>query len=167
MINLSRARKPLLSPIIRKPGEGDLFPYFGAQLERVLARAETYDAMNILRLRLTPDGSPPLHMHTREDEAWIVMSGEVKFWTGGETLADCATAVIPTGGVAYGPRLVPHTFQTYTDTAEVMVITTPGFFEDHMLEIGDLENAEKANSPEESAKFGIVTLYRPPIFGRD
>lgn len=167
MTGLSRPREPLLSPVIRRPGEGDLFPYFGAQLERVLARTETYDAMNILRLRLTPDGSPPLHMHTREDETWIVMSGQVKFWTGGQSLADCDTEIIPAGGVAYGPRLVPHTFQTYTDTAEVMIITTPGFFEDHMLQIGDLKNAQKANAAEESAKFGVVTLDRPPIFNKD
>lgn len=160
-------REPLLAPVIRNPGTGDVFPYFGAQFERVLARSETYDALNVLRLTLTPDGSPPLHMHTREDETWVVMSGEVKFWTGGQTLADCETAVVGAGGLAYGPRLVPHTFQTYTSSAEVLIITNPGFFEDHMLAIGDLAESQQSNGAEEIAKYGVTVLDRPPVFGKD
>ncbi|MBS9534265.1 cupin domain-containing protein [Mycobacterium sp. M1] len=123
--------------------------------------------MSILRLTLTPDGSPPLHMHTREDEMWVILAGEVKFWTGGQTLADCDSGVVSAGGVAYGPRLVPHTFQTHTPQAEVLIVMTPGGFEDHMLSIGTTADSEKSNSAAEMASFGVTILDRPPIFGQD
>lgn len=167
MANVGKSRKPLLSPVIRNPGAGDIFPYFAADFERVLSRAESYDAMNILRLTLTPDGAPPLHVHEREEETWVVLSGEVKFWTGGRTLGECETAVVTPGGVAYGPRLVPHTFQTHTPTAEVLILTTPGYFEDHMVAIGDVEHAKKSNTPEAVSQFGVTLLDRAPIFGQD
>lgn len=160
-------RPPVLSPLVRNRGSGDMFPYFGAELERVIARSETYDALNVLRLELTPDGSPPLHVHEREDETWVVVSGEVKFWTGGDTLGACDTAILGAGGVAYGPRLVPHTFQTRTPTAEVLIITTPGYFEDHMVAIGTTADSVVTNTAEEIAKFGVRVLDRPPVFGRD
>ncbi|OBJ69085.1 cupin domain-containing protein [Mycobacterium sp. 1274756.6] len=160
-------RPALLDPVLRDPGAGDLFPYFDAHLERVIARSETYDALNVLRLTLTPDGAPPLHMHTREDETWVVLDGEVKFWTGGQNLAACDTGVLGSGGVAYGPRLVPHTFQSQTPTAEVLIITTPGFFEDHMLAIGTTAQSKYTNTVEEIAKFGVTVLDRPPVYGQD
>ena len=159
--------RSLLTPLLRDRGVGEMFPYFAAELERVVGRGETNDTLSVLRLTLTPGGSPPLHMHTREDETWVVLAGEVKFWTGGQTLGDCETGMVSAGGVAYGPRLVPHTFQTHTPEAEVLIVMTPGMFEDHMLAIGTTEHAEEANSAEESAKFGVSILDRPPIFGKD
>src|SRR5262249_15088451 len=53
----------------------------------------------------------PLHAHSREDEIWYVVEGEITFTIGDRTF---------TGGpgtFAYIPRNVPHTFQVRSATA--------------------------------------------------
>lgn len=82
-------------------------------------------------------------------------------------MAECDTAVLVSGGVAYGPRLVPHTFQAQTPTAEVLIVTTPGYFEDHMLHIGSLEESARSNTGEALAAFGVTVLDRSPVHGQD
>lgn len=154
-------------PVLRNRGVGDVFPYFADTLERVIARKETNDALSVLRLSLTPDGATPLHRHSREDEIWIVLDGEVKFWTGGNTLAECDRGTVKAGGVAYGPRNIPHTFQTFSERSEVLILMTPGMFEDHMLAIGDVANSKESNSEKLVEEFGITILDRPPVYGKD
>lgn len=65
----------------------------------------------------------PLHVHSNEDEAFVMLSGSGTFWAGEERyeLAD--------GGVAWLPRDLPHTYRIDSEVAEVMTLCTPGGFE--------------------------------------
>jgi quercetin dioxygenase-like cupin family protein len=71
-----------------------------------------------------PEGfSPPRHIHTREDEALLVLDGEAWFDIDGEVrLAGPGTSL-------YMPRGVPHTFRVKSPVARTIGVIVPGAFE--------------------------------------
>ena len=71
-----------------------------------------------------PEGfSPPRHIHTREDEVFLVLEGEAWFDVDGER------QLAGPGASIYMPRGVPHTFRVKTPVARMLGIMTPGAFE--------------------------------------
>jgi len=74
--------------------------------------------------------SPPRHIHTREDEVFLVLQGEVWFdLDGKKTLAGPGASV-------YMPRGVPHTFRVKSPVAKMLGIMTPGAFEELFRNLG-------------------------------
>src|SRR4029077_8641004 len=72
---------------------------------------------------LLPHGaSPPLHTHP-QDERYVVLEGHVTVQAAGERfeLAEGGTALVPMG--------VPHTFRVDSETARVLVLSTPAGLE--------------------------------------
>jgi Cupin domain len=71
-----------------------------------------------------PEGfSPPRHIHTREDEVFLVLEGDASFDVDGRRL------LAGPGTSVYMPRGVPHTFRVESATARMLGIMTPGQFE--------------------------------------
>jgi quercetin dioxygenase-like cupin family protein len=72
-----------------------------------------------------PEGfSPPRHIHTREDEVFLVLDGDVCFDLDGQRrLAGPGTSV-------YMPRGVPHTFRIQSPVARMLGVMAPGAFEE-------------------------------------
>jgi quercetin dioxygenase-like cupin family protein len=74
--------------------------------------------------------SPPRHIHTREDEVFLVLEGEVWFdLDGTKHLAGPGTSV-------YMPRGVPHTFRVQSPVAKMLGFMTPGAFEELFRNLG-------------------------------
>jgi quercetin dioxygenase-like cupin family protein len=67
----------------------------------------------------------PLHVHSREDEAFFVIDGELQFWLG-----DGPPSRYRSGGLAWLPRSLPHAFVVTSPTARFLTIMIPGGFED-------------------------------------
>jgi hypothetical protein len=71
-----------------------------------------------------PPLTPALHTHLREDELWYVLEGAFRFNCGGTMVRACA------GGMAFGPRGMPHNFQNVGDAlGRLLVIATPSGLE--------------------------------------
>jgi mannose-6-phosphate isomerase-like protein (cupin superfamily) len=68
----------------------------------------------------------PFHVHSREDEGFFVIEGEMKFWFG-----DDEPFTLGSGGLAWLPRSTPHGFLVTSPTARFLTITTPAGFEEH------------------------------------
>jgi quercetin dioxygenase-like cupin family protein len=62
--------------------------------------------------------SPPLHSHP-QDESYVVIEGELTLKIGDDRLS------LRAGGAAVAPIRVPHTFRVDSETARVIVISTP------------------------------------------
>jgi mannose-6-phosphate isomerase-like protein (cupin superfamily) len=82
------------------------------------------------RLGLSESWAPhghasPLHVHSREDEAFFVIDGEMQFWRGDEE-----PFRLGPGGLAWLPRERIHAFTVTSSTAHFLVIMTPAGFED-------------------------------------
>lgn len=90
----------------------------------------THGSLTVIELVISPNNGPALHTHLREDEVWFVLEGRFRFKAGDEMLW------VSEGGLAFGPRGTPHTFQNVGDTpARLLVITAPAgaerLFEDY------------------------------------
>ncbi|MGZ4232080.1 MAG: quercetin 2,3-dioxygenase [Solirubrobacteraceae bacterium] len=72
-----------------------------------------------------PEGfGPPRHIHTREDEVFLVVDGEVCFDIDGQM------RIAGPGAAMYMPRGVPHTFRIQSPRARLLGVMAPGAFEE-------------------------------------
>jgi quercetin dioxygenase-like cupin family protein len=92
----------------------------------------------------------PLHRHTREDELFITLEGELSIEIDGKHYE------APTGAVTYAPRGLSHTFRVESPTSRFLILTTPAGFEQWFFETG--EPAQSLTLPPEPTE--------PPDFGR-
>ena len=82
-----------VAPIVAGPGEGEALWFLGI-LATVKSSAETTAGAVAVIEHLAPRGAgSPLHVHSREDEWFYVIEGELTFWVGGEvSVAPAGTA---------------------------------------------------------------------------
>jgi quercetin dioxygenase-like cupin family protein len=97
--------------------------WFGALAEIKLTAADTDGRMTIIEVTEPPGAEAPLHVHHREDEAFVVLEGGVTLEVGG------ASIVARPGDVAFGPRDVPHRYVVGPDGCRMLFVCTPGGFE--------------------------------------
>jgi quercetin dioxygenase-like cupin family protein len=110
-------------------------------LYRIEARAEdTGRALGLVDARIYRGFGPPLHVHRREDEAFYVIEGEIRYRQGEEEF------VGGPGAWVWGPRNVPHTFKVTSETARALILVTPGGFE-QMFEVGGVPVSESPEPP--------------------
>ncbi len=83
---------------------------------------------------------PPVHRHPNSDEAFYVLSGQMR------VLAGDTEHLVSAGGFVLIPSGMPHTFVTAADApARFLVIHAPGGFEGFFL---DVANAERDRDTE-------------------
>ncbi len=110
-------------------------------LYRMKARAaDTGGALGLVETDLYRGFGPPLHVHRREDEAFYVIEGEVRFRLAEEEF------VGGPGTWVWGPRGVPHTFKIESEAARALILVTPGGFE-AMFEVGGVPVSESPEPP--------------------
>ena len=114
-----------------EPGEGEATWFLNSRMV-VRARGEaTGGAYGLVESWIPAGFSPPLHVHRREDEAFFVLEGRVRF--------RCADREITGGPGTYVflPRDVPHTFVVEGDeTAHLLTLISPGGGEGFFLDAG-------------------------------
>jgi quercetin dioxygenase-like cupin family protein len=116
----------------------DAFLWQGSLME-IKARAEdTGGALAVLDGHFFEAGyGPPLHVHSREDEAMYVLEGQIRFRVGDEEF------VSGPGSLVWQPRGIPHTFSVESEGARALVVFTPGGLEG-MFEEGGVPAGESA-----------------------
>jgi quercetin dioxygenase-like cupin family protein len=115
---------------------------------------------------VAPQGDmPPLHVHHRDDETFLVMEGELSVFLPGKQLRGGP------GSVLFAPRGIPHVFRVESETARWRVISSPPAFPEFVLEASvpakslKLPPEPPALTPEEvteiAAGYGIEILGPP------
>ena len=106
-------------------GEGTTLPTPTGDVVTIKAGTRrTNGSMTVVELRVAPKSGPAVHVHRREDELWWVLDGDFRFRTGTDWLR------ASTGGMAFGPRGMPHAFQNIGDTpGRLLIVTTPSGLE--------------------------------------
>ena len=116
--------KSTLTPTIVQPGIGKNLHAFGNILTVILSRDQTGNQLSVMSEVTPPGGGPPMHVHHREDEIFLIVEGRMSCCVNDEW-----TEVQP-GGVVYLPRGTPHTFRNVGETpSRHWIITTPSGFE--------------------------------------
>ena len=106
------------------------FDWMGTSYNTTLSSKETDGRMSIVD-SVSPAGyGPPRHIHKAEDEALVVLSGEIECWLAGET------RIYGPGTVAFIPRGVEHTFRVIGEKpSRHLIVLTPGGFEGFFAEM--------------------------------
>jgi quercetin dioxygenase-like cupin family protein len=114
---VSQATKPYFAE------EGELRWYGNSLWEFLVPEAVTGGQLAVFQATVPEGFSPPRHIHTREDEVFLILEGEVWFDLDGE-LRQAGP-----GAAVYMPRGVPHTFRVTSPVARMLGVMTPGAFE--------------------------------------
>jgi mannose-6-phosphate isomerase-like protein (cupin superfamily) len=110
---------------------------------------DTGGAFSVLHLVAEPMSGPPLHMHTREDEWFYILKGEMTFQV------DQRRFTAGPGTSVFAPRNIPHTWQNCTnEPVEAIGLITPAQFEDFF--------SERAAGNTDTEHFGVLSMG-PPI----
>jgi len=138
-------RAPGAGAAIVRPGEGESVRAFGNEIVFKLNTENTNGLMSLGLATVAPGQSPPAHVHHREEELFLILEGQYRFFVNGEWIED-----IGPGSVVFLPRGVTHTFQVVGATpGKHWTMQTPSGFERYFKEAGEV--------------FAATT---PPDFGR-
>jgi quercetin dioxygenase-like cupin family protein len=120
-----------MKPIIRNPQQGRTVALVG-DVYRFLATGEdTNGKYALIEALVSPGGGPPPHVHSREEEGFYILEGEITFTINGERVV--ATA----GMFANMPVGTPHSFKNESDKpAKMLTSVAPAGLETMFMEIG-------------------------------
>jgi quercetin dioxygenase-like cupin family protein len=98
--------------------------WIGGGIMSVLFDTESTDGqLTVLRSRLPRGSAAPVHVHSREDEMFVLLKGEAVFWAGDQRYE------LVEGGVAFLPRNVPHTYRFISAEADILTLCVPSGIE--------------------------------------
>lgn len=131
-------------PVLRKPSEGRTIAVVG-DVYRFLATGDETDGKYAMwEAIVLPGGGPPPHIHSREEESFYILEGEITFTVGVEKL------VATEGMFANMPVGTLHSFKNETDKLARMIISVaPAGLEKMFFEIGEplAEGSTEAQPP--------------------
>ncbi len=117
--------------VARAAGSGTATWALGSLFERLLGAEETGGQLDASVVTQPPGAASPLHVHTREAEAWFLLDGTMTY-RAGEQLVQLAA-----GDLIYLPRNVPHAFRvTGRGPVRFLGLTVPGGLLDLYGEVG-------------------------------
>ena len=159
-ILLSKESNP---PVIVGPDEGSRFSVLTyGNSERIikLRGNETGGRVMIREGRILPGESPPIHIHSREDESFHVLEGELEFQIGNQFITAKA------GQWIYAPIGLQHTFRNINSTdARLEFVFTPAGIERYFEEVSQVLARRPTNWSEianqVAKKYGIDMLGIP------
>jgi quercetin dioxygenase-like cupin family protein len=140
----------------------------GSLFERLVSARETGGQLGVSVVTQPPGAASPLHVHTREAEAWYLLEGAMTYRAGPEDVRLVA------GDFIYLPRDVPHAFRTTGPVpSRFLALTVPGDLLDIYDEVGTpasarrlpdggLPAAEIARWIELAPRYGL-RIVGPPI----
>lgn len=107
-------------PVVAAPGSGAGLWHLDVLWTFKIPATATGGAFSLSEQLLPKGSAPPVHRHTREDESWIVLDGQVTFFL------DADEYHVGPGTYIFGPRGRAHTFRVESDTARIATLLTPG-----------------------------------------
>ena len=120
--------------------------------------AQTGDAFGLSEQLVPPGHGSPYHIHRHEDEAFYILEGETRFFSGERSW------VLGPGGFAFLPRGIPHGFRTEGNVpCRSLLLNLPGGFENFVTELSSVE--PPAGPPDMGALMEAAGRYGLEILG--
>jgi quercetin dioxygenase-like cupin family protein len=128
--------------------------YFDVALGSILLSGEdTGGAYCLLDLRVAPGFGVPRHTHTREDEAYFVLSGELEAKVGDETFT------LRAGETLIAPRNIPHQLRNSGNVANhYLIMFSPAGFEE-FLKATSVPAPDDAVAPSEPPAVAVQNVF--------
>jgi len=97
--------------------------YMGDLMTFLAEKEDTGGQFSLVEIIATPGTEPPPHVHTREDELYYVLEGEVDVYVEEKGFK------VKAGESIFVPRLKPHAFVVRSPRLRFLVLITPGGLE--------------------------------------
>ncbi|ADB18183.1 Cupin 2 conserved barrel domain protein [Pirellula staleyi DSM 6068] len=116
---------------VRTTDEGKTFAIVGDIYRFLVTGDETGGAYAMWEAVVGPGGGPPPHIHSREEESFYILEGEITFTIGDQTV------VATPGMFANVSRGTAHSFRNQTEKPARMIISVaPAGLEKMFISIG-------------------------------
>lgn len=126
-------------------GEGEQLWFLGTLATIRIPGEAAEGRFSLIEFLFPNDASPPLHSHP-QDESYVVLEGHLTIQAADRLFE------LSSGGAAVVPMGVPHTFRVVSDSARVLVLSTPAGLE-RMVRDGSV--------PAESLTLPPADAWRP------
>lgn len=150
--------------LVLSPHQGRTPMPLNIVMEEVLVKASGADTAGrfaFFHLTAPTMSGPPLHVHTKEDELFYVLEGELVFQVANERVT------AGPGTTVFFPRGVVHTYQNFSqEPARLLIMVTPAGFDRFFEELsagtapGQLPDLEFFTNL--LGKYGM-TMVGPPL----
>jgi quercetin dioxygenase-like cupin family protein len=155
------------SMTLSAPGSGVRIATVGDVYRLLLTGDDTEGRYALMEATVAPGSGPPLHVHSREEEGFHVLEGEITFYTERETIR-------ATPGVAMNmPPGLKHRFRNESNQmARMLIVVAPSGLEKMFAEVGvvlsDSAMTAPPITPEEIERIvRIAPKYGIEIFPRE
>ena len=145
---------------IRTPDVGQSLAVVG-DIYRFLATGKDTDGKYAMwEAIVPPGGGPPPHVHSREEEGFVVLEGEITFQVGDKRIVAMA------GTFANIPVGTPHSFKNESDRPAKMIITVaPAGLEQMFFEVSAPLEQGATTAPKPSTSDFEKLLNTAPKYG--
>ncbi len=145
---------------LRNSGEGRTIAVVG-DVYRFLATGEdTNGAYAIWEADVPPGGGPPPHVHSREEEGFYILEGEITFQIGEQRIVASA------GMFANMPIGTPHSFRNEsTRPAKMLISVAPAGLERMFFEVGQPVVPDATTAPPPTKAEIEKLLVAAPRYG--
>lgn len=150
-----------MSARILKPGEGQLTGVAGDIYTIKTSGRETGGAYSVMEAIIPAQKGPPPHRHSREEESFFVLEGELEFF------ADGVRSVGGAGTWVTLPRGSLHYFKNIGQTpAKMLILAVPAGLEDYFIEVSQPQGTfSEENPPEMNEKQIEMMIKTGPKYG--
>jgi quercetin dioxygenase-like cupin family protein len=134
---------PVNDPVLTGPGAGRTVTHgHGTSAELKLVGEQSGGDWSVVEWRVRAGDEPPIHTHTREDEALYVLEGAITAIVGDQRID------VEAGSYAALPKNLPHGLIVRGDEARLLVTLEPAGAEYFFVPRDDSDN--------DPAKFGFI-----------
>lgn len=129
---LKGATEPAIPKII-KDSEGEILNVIGDIQTHKLIGSDTENQIVEWVDNVEPGVGIPPHIHTKEDEIFRVIRGQVEIMVGGKT------TILNEGDIAFAPKKIPHAWKVIgTEKAKMITSAFPAGIEKMFRELAEL-----------------------------
>ncbi|MBS1870254.1 MAG: quercetin 2,3-dioxygenase [Actinobacteria bacterium] len=130
--------------LIVRGGERTGYWFLNDYVEMLATGEDTEGRYTLFEVNGPPGDEPPLHLHHNDDEAFLVLEGELEVWIG-----STHTTLRP-GDYALLPKGVPHIYRVSSaEPARWLVLLAPAGFDNFLRAVS--RPAEEARIPDPPA----------------
>jgi len=151
--SISPAMSTTLQALHIPEGSGANFNLLGLSTTIKVTAAQSGGAYVLYEQIVLPGMGVPPHVHTREDEVFFVLDGEVEFLAGDQSV------IAKAGDVLHAPRGVPHAYKGVGEVpAKIRFLVSPGEIEGMFAQLASWPSdvpPDLAKLGDLCAKFGI------------
>jgi len=154
-----------VEPFLAENGQGRAIWHMGALMVFKATSAQTGNQFWLAEQTSNAGYASPVHVHTREDETFYVIEGELSIGVG-----DALYQVGP-GACVFGPRNVPHSYKVESERARWLVLGTPGGFDGWFFDTGkpaarlEVPEFNLADFPDFGDVIASVAAYGGTVLG--